>query len=112
MPELLVAVCFAASDPPPHCGSFGDPRTRPTPAPRPESLLITTRATRAPPGFIFGDLLARRVILLKGSTHFGDSRVDHESPKKRNGAKADLTAEAEASDAAWASAYASVLEWQ
>ena len=25
MPELLAAVYFAASDPPPHCGSFGDP---------------------------------------------------------------------------------------
>lgn len=112
MPKLLAAVYFAASDPPPDRGSFGDPGVAPTPAPRPESLLIPTRATRPLARFIFGDLLARRVILLKGSTHFGDSRVDHESPKKRNVAKADFTAAAAVWDAAWASAYASVLGCQ
>ena len=54
---------------------------------------------------------ALRAKLRQGITHYGDSRVDRESPKKRP-LNAELTAEAAALDAAWASAWPSAPRLQ
>jgi hypothetical protein len=84
MPELLAAGVFCGVRSAVALRIIRSPMPPPKQAPPVESLLITTRAAGAPPGFILGNLLARQVNILEGSTHFGDSRVDHESPKKRN----------------------------
>ena len=67
-----------------------------------DGFLITASAIRTVRLQLIDDELPT-LRLEKRSTHFGDSRVDRESPKKRE-LKQTLTAEAEVWDAAWATA--------